>query len=72
MSICQKFRWDIRWAYLLSDLIVLGLSLTYLDIGRIGLSLLTVVLSGAIIGQLQRMFMKDAPDTPAPAEPEAE
>ena len=31
-----------------------------------------LAISGAIIGQLQRMFMKDAPDAPAPAEPDAE
>ena len=69
MSICQKFRWDIRWAYLLSDLIVLGLSLTYLDIGRIGLSLLTVVLSGQIIGIIQKIGQKKEADSPEEEQP---
>ena len=62
MSICKRFRWDIRWAYLLSDLIVLALSLTYLDLGRIALSLLTVVLSGQIIGIIQKIGRKQPQD----------
>lgn len=58
MSICKAMKWDIRWAYLLSDLIVLALSLTYLDIKRIGFSLLTVILSGQIIGVIQKIGQK--------------
>ena len=50
MSVCKVTHWDIRWAYLASDLIVLLLSLSYLDFKRIALSLLTVLLSGQIIG----------------------
>ena len=39
----------------LSDLIVLGLSLTYIPVRRIGYSLLTVILSGQLIGLMQRI-----------------
>lgn len=65
MSISKVTKWDIRWAYLLSDLIVLALSLTYLDFKRIALSLLTVVLSGQIVGIVQKIGRKNA-DTPQP------
>lgn len=54
MSVCKVTGWDIRWAYLASDLIVLLLSLSYLDVKRIVLSLLTVLLSGQIIGIVQK------------------
>lgn len=54
MSVCKATGWDIRWAYLASDLIVLLLSLSYLDAKRIALSLLTVLLSGQIIGIVQK------------------
>ena len=53
MVISRAVKCDIRWAYLASDLIVLVLSLSYLDLKRISLSLLTVLLSGQIIGLLQ-------------------
>ena len=36
-------------------LIVLGLSLTYIPVRRIGYSLLTVILSGQLIGLMQRI-----------------
>ena len=39
----------------MSDLIVLALSLTYIPLERIGYSLLTVILSGQIIGFMQRL-----------------
>lgn len=39
----------IKWVYLLSDLIVLILSLTYIPLSQILYSLLTVILSGQII-----------------------
>lgn len=50
MSVCALTKWDIRVAYLASDLIVLALSLSYLDLERFILSLMTVLLSGQIIG----------------------
>lgn len=54
MSICKTAGWDIRKAYLLSDLFVLALSMTYLDTKRIFYSLITVILSGQVIGLLQK------------------
>ena len=50
MSISKKTRLNIRWVYLISDVIVLALSLTYIPLTEILYSLLTVVLSGQIIG----------------------
>lgn len=53
MSIAHITGWNIRWPYLLSDLIVLCLSLSYIPLERIGYSLLTVILSGQLIGFVQ-------------------
>lgn len=36
------------WVYLMTDLIVLGLSISYIPLTRIGYSILTVILSGQI------------------------
>jgi len=44
----------IEKIYLISDLLVLGLSLSYIPLHRIAYSLLTVILSGQIIGMIQR------------------
>lgn len=48
---------SIEKLYLISDLVVLALSLTYIPLRRIGYSLLTVILSGQIIGFVQRFPM---------------
>lgn len=72
MSVGKLLRCNVQWVYLAADIVVLLASLSYIPLRRIAYSLLTVVLSGAIIGQMQRMFMKDAPDASALAEPEAE
>jgi uncharacterized membrane-anchored protein YitT (DUF2179 family) len=48
----------IQHLYLISDLTVLLLSLTYIPLGKILYSLLTVVLSGQIIGLLQKTPQK--------------
>ena len=55
MSLSHITRWNIQWVYLASDLVVLALSATYIDPSRLGCSLLTVVLSGQIIGLVQRI-----------------
>lgn len=55
------FRWTglpIQWIYLGSDLLILGLSLTYIPLRRIAYSLLTVILSGQIIGLIQKLPLK--------------
>lgn len=54
MSVSRMTAIPIQWIYLISDLLVLGLSLTYIPINRIAYSLLTVILSGQIIGLLQK------------------
>ena len=48
----------VETAYLISDLIVLALSLIYIPLNRIMYSLLTVILSGQIIGIIQRVGNK--------------
>lgn len=50
----------IQWLYLVSDLAVLALSLTYIPLSRILYSLLTVVLSGQIIGWVQKFKIHNA------------
>ena len=53
MSQSHITKMPIQWIYLISDLTVLGLSLSYIPVSKILYSLLTVVLSGQIIGFLQ-------------------
>ena len=55
MSIARVTHMDIRWVYLLCDLDVLVLSLSYIPVQRIAYSFLTVILSGQIIGIVQKM-----------------
>ncbi len=54
MSISHATGWKIQWVYLMTDLIVLVLSLSYIPVQRIGYSLFTVLLSGQLIGVIQR------------------
>ena len=54
MAISHLTGWNIKWPYLISDGIILLLSLSYIPAERIGWSLLTVVLSGQIIGFFQK------------------
>ena len=54
MGLSKQLRVPIERVYLISDLTVLGLSLSYLPLSRIACSLLTVMLSGKIIGIIQR------------------
>lgn len=58
MGLSSAFKLKIETVYLISDLAVLLLSLSYIPIKRIVFSLLTVVLSGKIIGIVQRMNFK--------------
>ena len=53
LSISHAAGWKIQWVYLLSDLIVLVMSLSYIPVRRIGYSLFTVLLSGQLIGFVQ-------------------
>lgn len=54
MSLTHLTGIPIQRLYLISDLIVLLLSLSYIPLRRIGYSLLTVILSGQIIGWMQK------------------
>ena len=63
MSIGKLTGIGIQWVYLISDLIVLGLSISYIPLRRIAYSLLTVILSGQLIG----IVAKKKPDAPEPA-----
>lgn len=58
MSFSHLFRWPIERIYLISDLTVLLLSLSYIPLRRIVWSLLTVILSGQIIGLIQKICPK--------------
>ena len=60
MSLSKVTKIPIQWIYLISDLTVLGLSLTYLPLKNILPSLLTVVLSGQIIGWIQKIPKKES------------
>lgn len=53
MSISHITKLDIRWIYLISDFIILALSLSYIPLHKLVYSLLTVILSGQIIGIVQ-------------------
>lgn len=59
MSLSHMTKIPIQWIYLVSDLTVLGLSLSYIPLRRILYSLLTVVLSGQIIGFIQNINAKE-------------
>ena len=54
MGLSARFHIPIERVYLITDLTVLALSLSYLPLARIGCSLLTVTLSGKLIGLIQR------------------
>ena len=58
MSLSHLTNIPIQWIYLVSDLTVLGLSLSYIPLKRIGYSLLTVILSGQIIGWIQKARLR--------------
>lgn len=62
MALSKRYGWKIQWIYLVSDLTVLLLSLTYIPFRRIAWSILTVVLSGQIIGRMQRFAPKAKKD----------
>ena len=50
MSLGKLLKLPLQWIYLASDLAVLLLSLSYIPLGRIAYSLLTVIISGQLIG----------------------
>lgn len=58
MSISRKKNIKIEYVYLISDLTVLFLSLSYIPWQRIGYSLLTVTLSSLLVGLIDRLPKK--------------
>lgn len=60
MSLSHILHLPIERIYLVSDLTVLALSLSYIPFRRIAYSLLTVILSGQIIGLFQKIPTKNA------------
>lgn len=53
MSVSKMTGMGVQWAYLISDLTVLALSVSYIPLRRICYSLITVVVSGQLIGLVQ-------------------
>ena len=60
MSLSKLTGVGIQWVYLISDLTVLALSLSYIPLKNVLCSLITVVLSGQIIALFQRFQKKNA------------
>jgi len=58
LSIAKWLRWPLSRAYLITDLMVLLLSLSYIPLRRIAYSLITVTLSSLIIDFIQRIGQK--------------
>lgn len=58
MAVSQKLGVKIEYAYMVSDLLVLGLSLSYIPLKRIVYSLLMVFLSSKLVGLTQRLGEK--------------
>ena len=59
MALSHKTRLPISLVYLSTDALVLGLSLLYIPFTRIFYSLITVLLSGQLIGLIERIGRKD-------------
>ena len=55
MAVSHLLHWPIQRVYLITDLTVLGLSLSYIPLSRLWYSLLTVLLSGQIVGWIQHI-----------------
>lgn len=63
MSLSKVLPVDIQWIYLISDLTVLLMSLSYIPLHQIMYSLLTVILSGQIIGIIQKIKLPKPVET---------
>ena len=53
MGLSKAFNTGIQWIYLIGDITVLALSVTYIPLPKLAYSLLTVILSGQIVGLFQ-------------------
>ncbi len=59
MSVSKITGLGIQWVYLITDFSVLLLSLTYIPFGRMIYSLLTVIISGQLVGFVQNFGRRD-------------
>lgn len=71
MALSHVTRLDVQWAYLATDLVVLLLSSSYIPLERLLCSLLTVALSGQLIGLVQRWGRPKPRREQKAAEPES-
>jgi uncharacterized membrane-anchored protein YitT (DUF2179 family) len=55
MTVSKLTKIKIEWIYLIMDIIVLGLSLTYIPFQRIFYSLVSVIISGQLVGRISRV-----------------
>ena len=58
MALSRLTGLGIQWIYLFTDALVLGLSVSYIPVPKLLYSLLTVVLSGQIIGWVQKIGVR--------------
>ena len=63
LTISHLSRWPIARCYLITDLTVLALSLSYIPLSRILCSLITVTLSSFLIGRIQLAGRGPEPET---------
>lgn len=57
MGLSRLLHLKIQWIYLMSDLLVLGLSMSYIPLSRLSYSLLTVILSGQLVGWIENFHL---------------
>ena len=63
LTISRVTHWRLSRSYLFTDLVVLGLSLTYIPVFRIAFSLITVTISSLLIDLVQNFGKEKAPKT---------
>ena len=65
LTIAHVTHWRISRAYLVTDLTVLALSLSYIPVRRIVYSLVTVTVSSLVIELVQNVGRRKEPETAA-------
>ena len=63
LTISRVTRWRLSRSYLFTDLVVLGLSLTYIPVFRIAFSLITVTISSFLIDLVQNFGKNKVSET---------
>ena len=64
LTISSVTGWKLAWAYLLTDIVVLGLSLSYISPVRIACSVLTVYVSSTTIDKVKHLDMSRVLEKP--------